>query len=146
MYVLEEVVMAQAGSLLAEMGAQMRHEQFWAMFNYTLALGLFSIAIVASVLAHNCWCDRRSPQTFWGWIAILALIPALTLIVDGVFKWEAKANWHWKKEREIKSLIRQLRDQGARPSDISIQLSKLDEMMDSEWPSLGRTFTKVDAK
>jgi len=51
MYVLEEVVMAQAGSLLAEMGAQMRHEQFWAMFNYTLALGLFSIAIVASVLA-----------------------------------------------------------------------------------------------
>jgi hypothetical protein len=133
-----ESAFAQSTDLMREMQADVRGDQFWAIFNYTLAISLFGIAVISSVLATVGSSTERLRNKFGGWIAVCAAIPALALMVDSVFRWEGKAEWHRKNAREVMVLIRKIRDQGESPKSVSIELDTLEEQMEKERPSFGR--------
>jgi hypothetical protein len=67
-------------------------------------------------------------------VAVLAAIPAFVLLVEKQFRYRERADWRFQYKRRLVGLLRELRDQGATPADVSKRVTLLEEEMDRTYP------------
>jgi hypothetical protein len=97
---------------------------------YTLSL----FAILSSFLASIAAAGDFLPKL---WLAFVTAVPAATLLASNVFRFEAHANFGYKRARLAKHLLFGLRFEGRPPEEVSKELRKIESEMASEWPGLG---------
>ena len=68
---------------------------------YTLAIIAVLSSAAAGILGLGFSVDHRL-------VALLALVPAIAVTVSSQFKWQDRANWHYRKHLVAKAQLRQL--------------------------------------
>jgi hypothetical protein len=68
---------------------------------YTLSIVTVISSAAAGILGLGFAVDKRI-------VALIALIPAIAVTVANQFKWQDKANWHYRKHDAAKALLRRI--------------------------------------
>ena len=102
----------------------------WSKLNYGTAYTATVIAILASFFASLTALTTKLPS---GWVAFLAGLPALMLILNNSFRYQERAFWHSKKAYRLESLSRQIEFKDLPVGDASDKLENIDMEMDEEW-------------
>jgi hypothetical protein len=105
----------------------------WAKLDAAIAYVLFMLAILASfgttLLASVPDISRLA-------IALVAAIPGVVILFDRTFSFARRADWFYLYHVEVEALIRELRDQGVPPAEVSTKLSELARRMEGVFPEM----------
>jgi hypothetical protein len=74
-------------------------------WNYRAAYILVIVTVVSSAAAGILGLGFTDDTKL---IALLAFIPGIAVIVSNQFKWQDKANWHYRKHDAAKAMLRRL--------------------------------------
>jgi hypothetical protein len=118
-------------SIESELESELRNRKFYSKFDFLMHNLLVLIAVLASAFpAFNEIFHFYESNI----IAAIAAAPAFILLLQKTFKWEQRADWHWEYKRKVKSIQRQLRDQGITTAQASKLLSQLEHELASTFP------------
>ena len=74
-------------------------------WNYRAAYVLTIVAVICSAAAGILGLGWDIDQRI---VALLALVPAIAVTVSSQFKWQDKANWHYRKHVEARAMLRRI--------------------------------------
>ena len=112
------------------------HYLWLARGNYFALWTMYVVAVAASIIATLFAATKLLTG---GWLAVLTAVPAVVLLVNNTFKFDARSQWHYEKKRRLASLLR-LSQAGAKatsPAEVAEKWNRIDEEMDKLWPSWG---------
>lgn len=118
-------------SLSDEIDRKIHKHSTWAPINHFTAELISWLSIVISVLAAlsitNEWFSLSVRS-------IIAALPALLWTLMRTFRYEDRADWHYKYKVELQGLKRNLREKIKNEQDVSINLNKLEIRMHGALP------------
>jgi hypothetical protein len=90
---------------------------------------LLSVGIGASVLGIvNSTTGWLAPDA---WTSVLAAVPGVVLLLMQIFKYDAGAEWHKRKQQSLEALYKSFVFDGASTEDASALLAIISEELDS---------------
>jgi hypothetical protein len=119
-----------------KLALEVEHYLNLARGNYFTVWAMYILSVGASVLA-TVFAATGSPEKVR--LAVLAAVPAIVLLVNNTFKFNARSQWHYEKKRRLDSLLR-LSEAGAAgttPPEVAAEWNRIDEDMDKRWPGWG---------
>ena len=117
--------------------AEMVHEKAMARLELAIAHILFWAALLASIMAALAGYFSASKAL----IAALAALPALIMLIEQTFSFEARADWHSGKMYGLKELVGLLAyDESIPVRDVFDRRTKLEKTMESKFPALRTPF------
>jgi hypothetical protein len=108
----------------------------FARASYITVWVLYMLSIAASVLA-TVFAATESPGKLK--LALLTAIPGIVLLISGTFKFTARSQWHYEKQRRLEALLR-LSLAGAKATsepEVAEKWNRIDEDMEESWPGWG---------
>jgi len=120
--------------LIESLNQRVEHLRKWARRHNAVALCVLALAVVASVGATVCVSVNGLPDPV---LMVVTIVPASAITLMQLFKFEEKARWYWKYEKEYLALVRELEYGGRTASDVVRALSHVERQMEQEWPSFG---------
>lgn len=124
---------------IAELEKSARHERRVALFDLTVACMLFWIAVLSSIAAAVVGYFTESKQL----ISILAAAPALVMLIEQTFDFEARSDWHWEKTHGLSHFAGQLRYKKLSVEDIFDQKEKFLDELGKKFPKLRAPFLRI---
>ena len=111
--------------------------------NYLFAYCLYATAALASGIA-TIWtaalvASKSSPNL---WLAVLASIPGVAVLLNETLKPELKGRWCYEKRAALESRLRSSLYAGAPDSEIVSKWNELDLKTEREWPRFGTAVAK----
>jgi hypothetical protein len=113
-------VSARAGRFREELERDRDYYLHLGRWNYRAAYGLTIVTVLSSAAAGILGLGFEVDDRI---VALLALIPAIAVSVSSQFKWQDKANWHYRKHQAAKAQLRRL-DYDL-PTNTAAQLAEL---------------------
>jgi hypothetical protein len=107
-----------------------RHAQSWARGAYLC----YGVAVAASAATTLLAATNLGPQPL---LAVLTSIPAIALLVNSVFSFEAKTRWCWGKVAHYGALLNQLKFEGCPVDEASKDRRIFDKEMQEQFPRFG---------
>jgi hypothetical protein len=105
-----------------------------AIWNQRAIFLLWFVSLVASVTAAlliaGQWGNRAAH-------AIVSVTPAAVQSFLGVFRLQAKVDWHFEAADKLERLADQLRDRAGRVEVISEKRNDVNSEMNKKWPRVG---------
>jgi hypothetical protein len=117
-----------------ENGAE--HYAAMARIDFTVACLLFWIAVLTSIAAALGAYFSLSQKT----ISILAAAPALVMLIEQTFSFEARSNWHWERTHILKDVAGQVRFKNLSVEDAFDQKNKRLDELEKRFPKLRAPF------
>ena len=117
--------------LLTRLNQLIAHHEMWTSRDFSYTQWILWIAILSSFAATISVAFQKMPK--WA-IAILAAIPALSLMVDKTFRYRERSLWHELYSVELQNLRDDLEINHAKEADIAKNLRKLRTDMQARWP------------
>lgn len=106
----------------------------WARRHNATSACVLLLAVVSSVAATVCVSINGLPETL---LMIVTIIPASSITMMQLFKFDEKARWYWKYEKEYLALARELEYGGTPACDVARTLNEVERQMEREWPAFG---------
>jgi hypothetical protein len=111
--------------------------------NYLFAYTLYAAAALASGLA-TIWAaalaaNKSSPNM---WLAALASIPGVAVLLNETLKPEPKGRWSYEKRAALETMLRSSLYAGVADAEIVSKWNDLDLKMEREWPRFGTAIGK----
>jgi hypothetical protein len=118
--------------ILVDMKKEVQQHRLLSNIQVTLSQMFFWVAVIASATASiNAGADW-----FQGpWAAVIAALPALVLVIENTFKYEARSRWHRAKARTIEALWRESAYTGNQV-EVAKKLSVIEAKFDVDKPTL----------
>jgi hypothetical protein len=127
-------VNALMSDLNDELAAAVAKAENYARKNYGAAYVLAFVTVSGSLAATIVSLLDSAPKYL---VAILAAIPAAIAGVQRTFNFENKAAWHWTKSKRLQTLLRALKNENAKPEQISRTFSAIEVEMEQRWMMFG---------
>ncbi len=108
--------------------------------NYLFAYFLYLVAACSSggaTLWAAALAARRQAPSFW--LALIAALPAVALLLNDTLQLEAKGRWCYEKRTQLLALLRSSRFEGIDDKSISSKWSDLDIKLEKSWPRFRAT-------
>jgi len=124
--------------LQSELDSKVRNLKAQGKRNNLLATVLYAAAGLASATA-TVWtaalvANKSAPTP---WLAVLASIPGVALVLNETLKPEAKARWCYEKRAALEAILRDLKYSGVTDAEAVSKWNSLDIKMEREWPKFG---------
>jgi len=119
-----------------KLALEVAHYLRLARGNYFTVWAMYVVSVGASFLA-TVFAAMGSLDKVW--LAVLAAIPGVVVLVNNTFKFAARSQWHYEKRRRLNSLLR-LSEAGAQATtapEVAEKWNRIDEEMDRSWPGWG---------
>lgn len=128
-------------TLQAELDSSIANHSRWQGKDFNKAQAMLWIGITAS-LAAGVIAAFGAPKFI---TAVVSLIPGVILVVDRTFKHSVRSAWHAEYAIRLRALARAIRDQGAKPDQLSQQLTELEDEMQKKFPTLDSVSLRLGA-
>ena len=116
-----------ARTLLSEIECKVKHHQVWEGRDFAWAQIFVWAGLIAST-ASSLYAGKVfdvDPR----FAAVVAAVPGLVIVVDKIFKFLIRSQWHARFRIELDGLRRELLDQHAPEKDVSTKLTELERKM-----------------
>jgi hypothetical protein len=129
--------------LQSDLDRKVRRLKWKGKRNYLFAYFLYAAAALASGIA-TIWtaalaASKTSPNL---WLAVLASIPGVAVLLNETLKPELKGRWCYEKRAALEAMLRSLVYAGAPESEIVSRWNELELKMEREWPRFGAVVAK----
>jgi hypothetical protein len=120
-------------SLLSYFEAEQKSNRVWWLVNFVVAQTSYWVAIASSFGSAIAISIDNLPKIF---IAVLAAIPGVVILVESTFRYSQRADWHSLYSQKLRGLIRQLKFEVNKIEEISKNLSDLEAEMEGRTPPM----------
>ena len=134
MTTVEAIVVSAEPDILHNMKKEVTQHRLLSNLQVTLSQTFFWVAVISSGIASI----NSGTDWFEGpWAAFIAALPALVLVIENTFKYEARSRWHRAKARKMEALWREYTFKGTKSEEVARKFSELEAEADRTKPTLG---------
>jgi hypothetical protein len=106
-----------------------------ARANYYSAYFFLGVAVIASAVASIAVAARANWDDAFK--AALAAVPGIVVFVMATFRFDARAEWWWRRYHGIDKLRRELEYENRQEDEVNKELTAFIENQDAAWPGFG---------
>ena len=128
-----------AEKLATELEGVAKHERVVALFDLTLACLFFWIAVLASIAAAVVGYFTESKQL----VSVLAAAPALVMLIEQTFGFEARSDWHWEKSHRLNDIAGKIRFKSLSAANAFDEKTEFLKELGKKFPKLRAPFLRI---